>query len=560
MAASEDKKSNSEASSSDSIKETLESIIIALILAFVFRAYVVEAFIIPTGSMAPTLLGAHVDLRSEQSGYQYPSDPSRVGPLLYRANQNRDQPVLEATDPMTLLSIDMDRGIRTRPGDRILVHKYIYYFSEPRRWDVVVFKAPHEPQTNYIKRLVGLPNESLVILDGNIYTQRGSEPWEIARKTDPSANPKWRDIQNDVWQPIYHSRFVPIKPDEIPAKNGDSWKIPWVPDQPDQWTLNGREGYRYTGSEPTTLSFDFAAGPYNSNLAMYSYNQLKENTINPYENRLRSIRRNPLVLGPQPHPIEDIRLSVIVKPETDNAMGVTLQTTGRWDELSPDAKPLQIRAVVNLTGEVRLETQAPDSTKTHVLDQAKIDPIKGDKPRRLELWYVDQHLMLFDGKKKVLEAETNLSMDRLMERAAPAILPEVEVQLTGGPASLLNVELDRDLYYIEFEPGSAATARGGLKRNPTGQIVNNSPVLLEADQFFCMGDNGPSSHDSRSWDNVNRWVHHQSFHKDSPLRPGIVPRELMIGRAFFVYFPAPLAISNNTPAVVPDFGKMRFIH
>ena len=37
----------------ESLKETFESVIIAFILAFIFRAYVVEAFVIPTGSMAP---------------------------------------------------------------------------------------------------------------------------------------------------------------------------------------------------------------------------------------------------------------------------------------------------------------------------------------------------------------------------------------------------------------------------------------------------------------------------------------------------------------------------
>ena len=41
-----------------SIKETIESILIAFILAFIFRGFVVEAFVIPTGSMATTLLGA----------------------------------------------------------------------------------------------------------------------------------------------------------------------------------------------------------------------------------------------------------------------------------------------------------------------------------------------------------------------------------------------------------------------------------------------------------------------------------------------------------------------
>src|SRR5882762_4594404 len=61
-----------------SVKETLESILVAFILAFIFRAFVVEAFVIPTGSMAPTLLGAHMRFRCEDCGYQfdvnYPSE------------------------------------------------------------------------------------------------------------------------------------------------------------------------------------------------------------------------------------------------------------------------------------------------------------------------------------------------------------------------------------------------------------------------------------------------------------------------------------------------------
>ena len=47
-----------------SIIDTLQSLLIAFILAFTFRGFVVEAFVIPTGSMAPTLLGAHAVVRS----------------------------------------------------------------------------------------------------------------------------------------------------------------------------------------------------------------------------------------------------------------------------------------------------------------------------------------------------------------------------------------------------------------------------------------------------------------------------------------------------------------
>src|SRR5947208_14307525 len=60
-----------EASSDGNIKETVESILIAFILAVVFRAFVVEAFVIPTGSMAPTLMGAHMRYHCPDCGWQW---------------------------------------------------------------------------------------------------------------------------------------------------------------------------------------------------------------------------------------------------------------------------------------------------------------------------------------------------------------------------------------------------------------------------------------------------------------------------------------------------------
>src|SRR5215813_7700995 len=53
------------------VKETIESILVAFILAFIFRAFVVEAFVIPTGSMAPTLLGAHMRFTCPDCGYVF---------------------------------------------------------------------------------------------------------------------------------------------------------------------------------------------------------------------------------------------------------------------------------------------------------------------------------------------------------------------------------------------------------------------------------------------------------------------------------------------------------
>src|SRR5262245_15435056 len=54
-----------------SARETVESIVVAVILAFLFRGFVAEAFVIPTGSMAPTLQGRHMDVICSECGHQY---------------------------------------------------------------------------------------------------------------------------------------------------------------------------------------------------------------------------------------------------------------------------------------------------------------------------------------------------------------------------------------------------------------------------------------------------------------------------------------------------------
>src|SRR5437870_7195751 len=55
----------------DSWRETIESIVIAFVLAFLFRTFEAEAFVIPTGSMAPTLQGRHKDLKCPECGYWF---------------------------------------------------------------------------------------------------------------------------------------------------------------------------------------------------------------------------------------------------------------------------------------------------------------------------------------------------------------------------------------------------------------------------------------------------------------------------------------------------------
>ena len=72
----------------DGTRETIESIVVAFILAFLFRTFEAEAFVIPTGSMAPTLFGRHKECHCSQCGWDFQigaSDDQRA----HRALQHR---------------------------------------------------------------------------------------------------------------------------------------------------------------------------------------------------------------------------------------------------------------------------------------------------------------------------------------------------------------------------------------------------------------------------------------------------------------------------------------
>ena len=54
-------------------------------------------------------------------------------------------------------------------GDNLIVEKVSYYFTDPQRYDIIVFPYPEDPGKHYIKRIIGLPGETVQIIDGYVY-------------------------------------------------------------------------------------------------------------------------------------------------------------------------------------------------------------------------------------------------------------------------------------------------------------------------------------------------------------------------------------------------------
>ena len=64
------------------------------------------------------------------------------------------------------------------PGDRLFGNRLAYRFGDPERFDVVIFKYPVDESQNYIKRIIGLPGETVRIEDAHIYINDSETPLE----------------------------------------------------------------------------------------------------------------------------------------------------------------------------------------------------------------------------------------------------------------------------------------------------------------------------------------------------------------------------------------------
>lgn len=134
-------------------RENIEVVVFAIVMAMGLKIFAVEAYQIPTGSMQPTLMGTSlVDSKTGQ--------PSG--------------------------------GLH----DRVLVDKISYWFRDPERWEVTVFRYPLLTHNNYVKRLVGLPGEQLWIQFGDLFARPlgSQDEFVILRKP-------WK-VQEHLWKSV----------------------------------------------------------------------------------------------------------------------------------------------------------------------------------------------------------------------------------------------------------------------------------------------------------------------------------------------------------------------
>jgi signal peptidase I len=497
-------------------RDTIEGMLGAAVLYMLITHFVVEVFSIPTGSMAPTLLGEYRDLKCPNCGLELPVDASATAGLSsgravaicpdckYEFPPAKPRKPLSAYLPARL-------AVLLCGGNRVIVDRCawdypdgglarLFYrsglpraFSPPKRWDVIVFQCPvadlycrtcgivtravridegekcpmcgsadvqiFDPENhskrpkNYIKRLIGLPGETIRIRHGDIFVDG-----------QPAVRPP--EVQNAQWQFVYDSADVPKRPVEgVPAA--------WVVEQ-GAAKLDGA-ALRLTPSAGGRAEARY--GRRISDISAYS----------GYDSRLEY------------YPVGEIKWDVEVTLDRAGILRLAIDE----DELH------YVGAVRFGTVAAKTSLRASGHGVTSVESEVAAEP---GKPHRVTFTNASGRLEL------AVDGETVLSCAHPMPENEQTVSSGAALSVESAQAEFSRVRLCRSIYYRPPEAnGSYAIDTSGRHVMMPFSLIGPDGYRLPEGQYLVLGDNQPNSWDSRYW--------------------GPVPRPDLIGRGVVLWWP-----------------------
>ncbi len=508
-------------------RETVESLAVAFILALLFKAFIAEAFVIPTGSMAPTLMGAHKDIRCEECDYQYQCGASNE---FNDVGARKDVQVIGTTCPLCrkpqIADPSVDSNQATFSGDRILVSKLAYVWSQPRRWDVIVFKFIEQARLNYIKRCIGRPNETIRIRGGNIFVRKNPSStdelkpdaniagvaYEIARKPP--------HVMNAMLQVIYDSKYLPKK--LVKAGMPSSWQpFPveeslWKVEQSEtNWSASitkaqpgaihwlryyhrvvdplAWESVEATGKLPvpmlpqsSRLVTDFTAYNASYSCPNNSLPDRKSEFRATADNLIRSANRSGFGFN---RPLEndgvhwtgDLAADFEIKTERDSqTLALMLVEAGVEHECRIDLKTGQASLAVLVNGHP-IDAFQQEGSGFAAKASANTNVRAGGK-NRIRFANVDDTLVLWVDGKPVkwtpsgnIVSEVNIALANRFPKSSPTNpldAAPIAIGIEGGGAAIFRARAFRDIYYIAHGPDNSPLSDYQDFKGALGQSTN----------------------------------------------------------------------------------------
>jgi signal peptidase I len=417
------------------IRQTVEMIVLLCLCVVLVRTFSAEAYVVPTGSMAPTLLGQHRELTCDNCRFVYVVGIEEDGHTGQAVCPNCGRRAYEDTP-----SIECG-------GDRVLVQKFLYDFRRPKRWEVAVFHFPGEPTQAYVKRVVGLPGDSIRIAGGDIYVAG-----QIVRKTLPEIRA--------MRMLIHDSRFEPQ----------DSGRFPrW------QFRTGTRDGPLESGWTQGDGTFTHAAV---NRDALRHVDWLVYRHLDPSRGQYGPVRDFYGYNGGDLHAdneVADVGMDAKLRVSNSvESISVSLRSgTDQFLVRIPVGKsrPIQLlqnnarKSLTNCRNPLENNNQWP---RTILLEAAVFD-------RRVQV-AIDRQ-PLFDP----FDFDAPISVGNFSDSP-------IALGVRGGELEVRELRIYRDIYYT--------SSLAYTPRHPHGL---STAVRLGPDEYFVLGDNSPVSNDSRFW-------------------------------------------------------------
>jgi signal peptidase I len=189
------------------LRTAVETCVWILLAAMVMETWLVSGIVVPCrvvgGSMAETLCGEHREAVCGDCGHRFACgvEPRCAATQAVCPNCGYAANDLE---PLPLLD-----------GERVLVDRTAFVFRRPRRWEIAVLRHPRRADEILVKRIVGLPGETIEICDGDVYVDGAIQRKNLAEQRalailvhdaareptlEPKPPPRWRPAsQNSRW-------------------------------------------------------------------------------------------------------------------------------------------------------------------------------------------------------------------------------------------------------------------------------------------------------------------------------------------------------------------------
>lgn len=401
----------------------------------ILRTWYLEGLVVPvkvsSGSMAPTLLGPHRTITCADCGY-----PFRCGTDVEPVTEMAACPNCGYAENDLYLRPDLN-------GDGVLVHKTVFRLRRPKRWEVVAFRRPGRADRVLVKRVVGLPGESVQIRGGDVYVDGQVQRKDLAR-------------QRALAVLVHDAGFQPIREPLPPPR----WRF--GPDS--QWGSDGGR-FAHTATEEE--------GPIDWLV---------------YHHWRRVAGAAPG--GPDPLVVESpvTDLCAYNQWESRRDEDVNIVTDLMLSLRLVEARGRGLLVVRGIAGRDKFDVRLdPVRGRYEILQNGRPIPVAIGRipPWDGELWVefslFDQQLLLaFNGQTRV-----QWPYDPAPRPPEPTTQP-LAIGAQGLGVLIRELRVYRDVYYTH--PPFVGT-REGLDR----------PVVLGEDEYYVLGDNSPISEDSRTW-------------------------------------------------------------